>query len=196
MKIMPVAALCIGAAVLSCSDSGSNSPSKAFLAQDMKLSNNQISGWHDKIDTIDNTVMPPVVDTGWNLFPNPSSLMNAIDGGYVEYTAHGWLNGVQQKMEISWDGPQYQAFIFNFGIADSATAMFRAKTPDTAVERVYVIPGFDQSVAFGTMLLGGGMAYAHKSNLYFELAIVGYDSSAAAYSTAALFLNEYFNKMK
>ena len=169
---------------------------QVFRAQDFKLSNNEISGWSNKIDTLDNSVTPPVVDTGWHVIPDVSSLRILIDGGASDYTVHGWLNGVQQKMEINRDGPQYEALIFNFGTADSATAMFRAKTPDTAYEKPNVIPGFDQSVAFGTNTIGGGTIFAHKNNLYFELAIVGYDSSAAAYSTAALFLNEYFNKMK
>lgn len=170
------------------------SNTQTFLAQAMKISKNEIAGWSNVQDTIDNSVTPPIVDTGWLVLPTVTSLYSAINGGAVEYIPHGWLNGVQQKMQISWDGPQFTGYIHNFGTADSATAMFRAKTPDTAYEKSNPIPGFDQSVAFG--LSGGGRIFAHKNNLYFELAIAGYDSSAAAYVTASLFLNEYFNKLK
>jgi hypothetical protein len=198
MKITTLAALCIGVAALSCSDNGNNpQPPKTFLAQDMKLTNNEIPGWSNKMDTIDNSVTPPIVDTGWNVLPDRSSLFIAINGGAKEYTDHGWVNGVEQKMDLGQDGPQYRGFIFNFGTADSAAAMFKTRIPaDTTVDTMYAIPGFDKSVAFGVFALGGGRFFMHKNNLFFELEIIGYREEATAYPVASQFLNAYINKMK
>jgi hypothetical protein len=184
----------IGFTALSCSDRSTNPQQRVFLVQNMRLSSNEVPGWINKIGEIisGDSVTPP--DSGWVLLPNPASLQNQIDGGYLEYANHGWLNGAEQKMEFGV--PQYQTFVFNFGTADNATAMFKAKISDPNRDSLYLIPGFDKSVAFGTSVLGGGTIFAHKNNLYFEMNITGYDSSEVAFSTAALFLNNYFDKMK
>jgi hypothetical protein len=194
MKVTACVVLSVVLVTLACFDSGDNPQQLIFTVQNMKLENNEVPEWTNKIGSIvyGDSVTPP--DSGWVLFPDIEALRNRIHGGYVEYSVHGWQNGREQKMASGVKDAQI--FVFNFGTSDSANAMFISKIPAPTTDSVYSIPGFNKSVAFGLLVISGGTIFAHQNNIYFELSIVGYDSSEVAFSTAAQFLNEYFAKMK
>ena len=150
----------------------------------MLLTDNEISGW--KADT-------STYPTGWNFMPDTIALMNMIDGMYALYARQGWKNGIVQTMESS-SALFYQGDVFDFGTETNATQMYQVQK-DAHGSGIDSMRGFSKSVAFGSSVLGGGMIFAHKTNLYFELAFTGFDSTASAYDTGRVFLKKFFSKI-
>jgi hypothetical protein len=149
------------------------------------LKANDVSGWSG--DSL-NGPFP----SGYNLI-SADNLHMDIDGGDMQYIAHGLVNGIIQTM-ASGSISQLTAYAFNFQTADSATAMFNAQKSNYGPDYLQ-IGSYNQSIAIGVPVLGGITAFAHKNTMYFELAFNGFDDQAQAIATAKLFIDKYFSKI-
>jgi len=151
----------------------------------MRLADNEISGW-----TADTSAFP----TGWLEIQDTLALMELIDGYYSYYEPKSFQGGVEQMLH-SQSAALYQGYVFDFGTEKNASQMYQ--TSKTAADAgADSIKGFSKSVAFGMPVLGGGATIrAFKANLYFEMTLTGFDSTAFAYDTGAVFLNKFFSKI-
>ncbi len=122
---------------------------------------------------------------------NPETLESSfINGGAPIYNNNGMVEAIAQQLE-SADEKILNVCVMDFASEQSAGNMFSIKVTE-GVPQPLTIPGFDESTAVGSGVLGGGVkAYAHFGRFYFEAEFTGYGNNGEAIDAAQLFLEFY-----
>ncbi len=165
----------------SAGSSGSTLDPNAF-GQRYKFSNNELPGWTQPTAAQD--------PTAFDVYNGGDELVSRLDGAADTYTSRGCR--VSMFQDLVGPDPQICTVVaMDFVTNTNANSMFTYQASNGA----YVaIPGYAASVALGSPLLAGMVAYAHFNALYFEVQFSGYADTTSASAVAAQFLNLLFAK--
>jgi hypothetical protein len=169
------------------------SMSGGVLRSKFLISNNMIPGWKTYYSTVDSSFL---------LF-SASNLYEDIDGGFERYTDKGMLQAADLYMigGINSEKNNYllqsPSFIMDFGTEEKARAMYqsgKAKENFNDTESVTTIPGFDTSLAYAAVKLGGIQVYSYYKQFYFDIILTQYPEMDTARADAKKFLNYWASK--
>jgi hypothetical protein len=85
----------------------------------------------------------------------------------------------------------------DFGTEEKARAMYqsgKAKENFNDTESVTTIPGFDTSLAYAAVKLGGIQVYSYYKQFYFDIILTQYPEMDTARADAKKFLNYWASK--
>ena len=116
-----------------------------------------------------------------------------IDGSASYHEAHGLVSGILQNLTHS-GGQEIEAYISDFGNAESAKSMYANKKADAL--KIQVLPSFDSAVAVLDVIGETYMLYAHVGKFFFELTFENFDTKTLAMDEAETFLNYYTSLLK
>jgi hypothetical protein len=136
---------------------------------------------------------------GWVQRPFESSLRivsgddlyTVINGGATTYIDSGYQTFLRQEMI----GPESQLLtttIIDFGTAPKAAAFFNYKCIEVGADTR--IPGFDSTVAYGSLSIGGITVFFHHENIYAQLEFSEFPNTAAITQIARSFMDLLYKK--
>jgi hypothetical protein len=129
----------------------------------------QIDGWTE--DT-----------ASYTYFHDTRSLAAPINGGYVDYSRRGFVDGFLQSLETPDQLKYYSVMAVDFATPARASDMFAYRVESWGNHTT--LPAFDTTIALAKPTLGGYSVAAHFGHFYFEARLLGYDISGPD-STAA-----------
>jgi hypothetical protein len=176
--------VCAGFTLCVCNVATNKNTSSATATNvsQLKITNGAISGWQIN-----------AASDSFGVFA-AADFHNDIDGGDKPYTDRGLIEVADEHM-VGPNGVELggHAYLMDFGTDAAATAMFQYQatqfTPQVA------ITGYDNSIAFGYVTVGGITVFAHFKKFYFELPFTGYSAQSQAISDANLFLGYFKAKI-
>lgn len=160
-------------------------PVTTIRAENLKLADNDISGW-----SAGGSIF---TSNGYLAVENFANFYEVIDGGATKYM--GMTEGIIQELSSTQNPLQhFTAFILDFSTKEKAKEMVNTSISDFT--DIQSLPTLPDTTAYWYGGSGSGVAYAYNSQFYFELQIFGYSDDLQARKGAEQILKAYFSKIK
>jgi hypothetical protein len=182
MKLRCGIAIAIMVMTFSCKIIAPDGGPAPVTAENLRLANNEISGWCESGLNLTNA--------GYTSVQGLSELEGLIDGGAAIYYENGFTAGILQEM-MTQASQTCAAWVMDFGTPEKAKQMVEVQRANAASPSC--LPTLPDSIAFVNDNIS--KAFGYDSKFYFEIRVGGFPDVASRHSQLEIFMKTYFAKI-
>ncbi len=172
-----------------CSPSGSDKDEGAKSVEQLKIIDNDITGW--QIAKVSDT---SVISDSFDVY-TPAALYSKMDGPAGEYIDQGVVTAMFEHMTSPDGQNDLQLKVMDFGTPAKATAMFNDKKSREFNNAILVAPYADTLVV-ARPLLAGLSVCAHYKKFYFEMDVSGFSDRTRELQTVDAVMDLFIRRIK